>query len=474
MIKYFKKNLPDRFLTILFFLLILRLPYIIQGMPLLNSELKWMVVGEKMAHGWMIYKSIWDDLAPLSAVVYAGLHFLFGRSMLAYEILSLILVGIQAMQIQLLARKPLYAEPNMFPAYIYVIACNLFFDFYTLSPVLLSISFILIALDKCLQHLEHPLTDDKIFSIGFMMGLASLFYLPSLIVLIGICFGLLVVSQINPRQIFLVLFGFAFVSGIAFIIFFELDAKDSFYFCFINSLSFSKIKNIELSTPVIISLPLVFFMLGGMFRSVIRNQRLVNYQIRSIQFMFFLSVTCLISIHMSRYANPYQNMILLIPVSFFGAHFFVSIQKKWWAAELANIIMLTAILGMNIITFYNLTPNFKALEVSDLIVNRKNIKSEIKNKKILVLGDKISDYLENELATPYFNPYLSENHLGDMNNFVSVETLYENFLRDMPDVIIDPQRKMKPVFNRIPALKNRFEIKKGNENIYFLKNVNQK
>jgi len=153
---------------------------------------------------------------------------------------------------------------------------------------------------------------------------------------------------------------------------------------------------------------------------------------------------------------------------------FSFLYKKNGGQQLANVVMLFTILGMNIITFYNLTPNFKALEVSDLIVNKKNIKSEIKNKKILVLGDKISDYFENELATPYFNPYLSENHLGDMNNFISIEALYENFLKDMPDVIIDPQNKMTPVFNRIPALKSWFEIKKGNENIYFLKNVNQK
>jgi hypothetical protein len=72
---YFRINDPYRLVIIFILLLILRLPYLISSEWLSIPELKWMLIGERMNDGAMLYVDIWDDIAPLSALVYKGINF---------------------------------------------------------------------------------------------------------------------------------------------------------------------------------------------------------------------------------------------------------------------------------------------------------------------------------------------------------------------------------------------------------------
>jgi hypothetical protein len=77
---YFRINDPYRLVIIFILLLILRLPYLISSEWLSIPELKWMLIGERMNDGAMLYVDIWDDIAPLSALVYKGINFAAGRA----------------------------------------------------------------------------------------------------------------------------------------------------------------------------------------------------------------------------------------------------------------------------------------------------------------------------------------------------------------------------------------------------------
>jgi hypothetical protein len=54
-----------------------------------------MVLGERLSEGYLLYVDIIDDTGPLSAGVFMAIHSLFGRSEWVYELLGIILVGIQ-------------------------------------------------------------------------------------------------------------------------------------------------------------------------------------------------------------------------------------------------------------------------------------------------------------------------------------------------------------------------------------------
>ncbi|MBC8110312.1 MAG: hypothetical protein H7Y04_04555 [Verrucomicrobia bacterium] len=466
MIQYFKKLLPDRFILLFVSLLLLRLPSVIQGLPLLNAELGWQVLGERLADGWLLYKDVWDDVAPLSAAVYALLDLIFGRSVLAYQLLSALLVAIQAFQFQFIVKKPLFAENSLIPALLYVLVCHLFYDFYTLSPALMSISLLIPALNRVFRHIESPLPDENLFALGFFVGMATLFYSPCFLFFVAVCLGLLVVASISPRQIFLIIFGYGFTLGIAFIIFYLFDASDDFYYCFIKSITFRKSRFTEISTPLIIALPLIGFLGLSIFRAFVRNQRLVNYQLRSMQFMFFWSLAALVSTQLNRLVYPFQFVMLAIPVAFFGTHLFISIRKKWWAAELAFLVFTASVVGMNWVTRKNFFPNLTLLYTDYLKVNIPKMPPDLKNKKVLVLGENLSYYTENSLATPYLNPFLSARHLADMDNYTSVKIVYEHFQNDAPEIIIDPQGVIKPVFKRLFVLEKQYRPHPVLKNVY--------
>jgi hypothetical protein len=66
--------------------MLLRLPYLISSEWLSIPELRWLLVGETLNEGDLLYVDILDDIGPLSAYVYSVLNFLFGRSQLAIQI----------------------------------------------------------------------------------------------------------------------------------------------------------------------------------------------------------------------------------------------------------------------------------------------------------------------------------------------------------------------------------------------------
>ena len=76
-------------------LLAIRLPFLLNEGLLQAAELKWLLLGQKMGEGNLLYADIWDNTAPLAAGVYWLLDVLFGRSAMAHHVVSLLLVWVQ-------------------------------------------------------------------------------------------------------------------------------------------------------------------------------------------------------------------------------------------------------------------------------------------------------------------------------------------------------------------------------------------
>jgi hypothetical protein len=177
---YFRINDPYRLVIIFFLVMLLRLPYLISSEWLSIPELRWLLVGETLNEGDLLYVDILDDIGPLSAYVYSVLNFLFGRSQLAIQIFGLILFCFQVFYINHLALKhKMYNENNYLPALFYGILGLSSFNLITLSPIMMGLTFILFSLNGLLTQIEsRNKTDANLINIGIFTGLALLFYIP--------------------------------------------------------------------------------------------------------------------------------------------------------------------------------------------------------------------------------------------------------------------------------------------------------
>jgi hypothetical protein len=178
--RIFHINDPIRLSAVAVLVLLLAVAFGVWA-PMTYTEFQWMLLGEKMSEGNLVYRSIDDFTAPLAAVFYAMIS-VFGRSSTTYVVFSAIIIFIQAVIFNLqLNRLNIATEKTFLPGLAYVLAASLSYDFYTLSPQLLGMTFILISIFQLIAIMRFGEVKEYTLSSGIFLGIASLFYLPDLL-----------------------------------------------------------------------------------------------------------------------------------------------------------------------------------------------------------------------------------------------------------------------------------------------------
>jgi hypothetical protein len=466
LITLFRNGSPLRILSVLAFLLLLRLPVLLDGVPVLSAELKWMLVGERMDQGFMLYTGIWDNTAPLSACVYWLIDLVFGRSPQVYQVIALLLVMGQAAYFNASAqRRQLFSEKTSVPGLLYVVCMSLFFDFFTLSPVLMGTFFLLFAMDSAFAHLSRDTDTDEAFAIGFYIGVATLFYLPLAWFAALMFVALLLLSAVRFRKFFLLLFGFGFPTGIAWLLFYLMNGQRALYFNWINAtFSLGTEYYATLGGYILILLPFAALLLVAGWRLFGGEARFINYQIRCQQLMVLWVLVSGWTLFFVNDLTPSQFIVLVPSVVFFGTHYFLLLRQRW-LAEVIFAVFLGLVLMISYGGVYQ-APLFQPLvRYQSLVVGENPVRDHFQGEKVLILGDEIAEYQHNTPATPYLNWTLARRHFDDLDNFVSVTRLYENFRQDPPEVIIDKRGIVPKLFDRIPALGSAYQ-QQGNTNVY--------
>ncbi len=130
-------------ITLFVILLLLKLPFSGGNLPLLLSDLEWLLVGEKINDGQTLYGDITTNLGPLSALVFQILNMWFGRTQLPYELTTYIIIFSQALYFNHICNaRNAFLEKSFFPAFVYILLMNISFDMSKLSPILLGLSFL--------------------------------------------------------------------------------------------------------------------------------------------------------------------------------------------------------------------------------------------------------------------------------------------------------------------------------------------
>lgn len=453
MLSFFRTYAPYQYISLLVLLLVIRLPFVVSPLPLLIPELNWMLVGEQMDQGHLLYRDIWDSVSPLSALVYWLLHALFGRSQGALHVAATVVSVFQIVYFNyLMNNRDVFPDRHFWPGLLYGLFLHLSFDCLTLSPILLSTTFLLLAFGTLIKQLNRQGVTDEVFEVGIYLGIATLFYLPSAVFIIWASASLLALTGATFRQHSLTIFGFAFPIAVTVLYYYLNDSLDDFNRNLLSSVFLVRQYALSDYGTLIVSLlvPIGVAVMG--FLSLFNtSNRYVNFQQRCQQIMLFWAFAALLTIALMPFLAPMGFLILVPPMAFFAVLYFQN-TRKLWQAELTFLVVVGLILGVFYQGALGLLPGTTLGRLTNLQVKPSPLPANIQQQKLLVIGEDLSAYRNNRPATPYLNWDLAKYDLRNLDNYEAVVNVYDHFRSDPPTYIIDRENVVQKLFQRAPAL----------------------
>ena len=417
-----------------------------------------MIVGEQISQGNLLYRDIWDSVSPLSALVYWGMDTLFGRSMIALHGAATLVAVFQVVYFNyLINTRDIFPDRTFWPGLLYMLFMHLSFDCMTLSPVLMSTSFLLLAFGTLVRQMDRRGATDEVFEVGFYIGVAALFYLPSALFVIWAVLSLLFYTGATFRQYSLSLFGFLFPFAATILFYYLFDSLDDFNRNLLAAVfrvrqySLSDFQSLLVSLFIPLGLGVLGFM--SLFN---RAGRYVNFQQRIQQIMAIWFVVVVLTIGLMPFLAPMMFLSFVPPMAYFTYFYFEGVRRAW-LAELTFTIAFMLILLFFYQGALGLIPGSGLGRLSSLQVQPSPLPDTIRNRRILIIGEDLSAYRYNQLATPYLNWDLSKYDLKNLDNYEAVINIFDHFRKDPPDYILDRENVVEKLFQRAPALANQYE-----------------
>ncbi|RIJ37589.1 hypothetical protein [Pontibacter oryzae] len=455
MISYFRSILPSRLILLILLFLGIQLPLVLLGIPGTAPELLHMLVGERLADGHQMYRDIYDNTAPISALVFWILDLLAGRSFLAYRLTSMALVLLQALVLNnILNRHKVYASNNYLPALLYLLLGSLSFEFNMLTPLLIGNTFLILSLPYIITLSREGYDNSRLFVGGFMLGLAAMSYLPLAVFLLVGIFAVIFFASNTFRSFMLMLCGFAFPYAV--LLTYYLYTNTSQEFLELHLLRPWQLQVAFLRPPAdvakLMAIPAIILLLS-LLSTASLPQRLV-FQVKFQQLMWVWLVASLLVIFTRDEISVATFVIVLPPIAYFGQFFFTSGRKAW----LLNVVFLVMLAGVLVLR-YRLAlgiNRFLLLDESPLLLPEQ-AQVPMQNSSVLVLGNDISYYMQNKPVTPYINWPLAQRHFGKLHEYQAVFEVYENFKREMPKYLIDKAGLLPELKYKLPDVFGKYK-----------------
>lgn len=439
--------------------------YWVLQVPMLQPELIWMLAGERLADGYHMYKDVVDDTGPFSVGTYWIIHLIFGKSLTAYRFLAALVILFQVTYINsLFIRYKSFEENTYIPAAIMIVLYHLSYDFLTLSPALMGGTFILLALGQLFsQTVLQKEGSDSVLLVGVFGGIAACFHFPLVVFLPFLIVSGVIVSGFTFNQFVLALVGYFLPIILCGLYYFWIDALPEFIFEYffatriIEVYQHVKIEDTIFLLALPMSIALIGYFVGVWFKLITVNQQ----KQRQLIFIFLLFAIC--AVFLTNRRAPYQWIILFPALTYFTNQIFVYLTQK----KLLQVFVFVFFLGVPIVgyTWFVIQNNSGRFDSYSVVYEKKH---QIANgKKILVLGGDIAYYKEASIATSFLNSKLSNRILKDFDDFADMASVYQQFLLEKPELIIDQEGVFEELINRIPLLEDLY--KKEALGIYILK-----
>lgn len=450
MLRFFRINDPYRLVFIFALLVLIRFAqsYFVQDLSYM--ELKWLLLGQWLDNGFEMYTETFDYSGPLAVFFYRWLDFLFGRSVFVHHSLNAMVIIIQAgIFNQLLLKNKAYNESNYLPAFLYMILMVCVPDFMSLSPQLLSLTFVLLALKNVLRRIDNQATDELFLLSGVSIGIATMIYLPAAVFFLVFLFSLILFSTAIVRRVLLYFFGFILIFGLTFLYYYWIG--DQFYFVdsfVIQSLGIKSAAMLSFQEIMILSAGFLFIFIIAVVKTL-GSARLTNFQ-QKIQQVIWLMLLGTIATFLLSNEGAALELVFVVPViAYFLTHYFILLRKPIFRA----IMPFTVIVGL---LFFS---SMSYIKWSDPLLVKRNV---VQNEGVMILGDDLNYYIENDAGSPCFNETLSRNAFEGLNYYGDATRFYELLTDADPELIIDYLGVSGQIFDRFPTLKAKYSHEGGN------------
>jgi hypothetical protein len=459
MLRFFRLNDPYRLLFVFIAVIVLGLKTEFENSEITLPEFNGVLVGEMMGDGKSMYTEVWHSMPPMAAFVQYLHDVAFDRSFLARHITALVFLFIQAALFGImLINNRAFNESNYLPSFIMAIISFFSFDTVSITGEIVGATLLLLAMNNLLKEIEFKRpSDETIHNLGFYLGLASLSVFSYIVFFVGVGVLLFIFTRVEYRRFGLYLIGFLFPHLIINMWYYWNDNINLLWSNFyVANFNFSSQSLIDLKSLLILSfLPVSYFLFSLIMMR--RDARLTKYQSQIAQIMFLWLILGLIEIYLNPMRTPQALLVCAPPFVYYISHYFLLIKRKW-IAEIMAWIFLIGILGIESITSRKLIPavDFKPLYVAEL----KNSYPE--EKKVLVLNDDLSPYINNTTSSYFLDWKLSQDIFLQPDIYQHVLLVARSFEVDPPEIIIDPENNFGKILKYLPEL--RVKYKRRGEN----------
>ena len=434
-------------------------------MPLLQPELMWMLIGERMSNGYSMYVDIIDDTGALSAGVYWLIHLVAGKSLLAYQTIAALIILFQVSYInQLIIQYKAFEENTYIPALVMLVFFHLSFDFLTLSPALMGSTFILLALgqlfSQTVRHQDHP---EPVFLVGLFGGIALCFHFPLMVFLPFFLAAGLIISGYNLPQLLLCLTGYFLPVILCALYYFWLDGFSEFITGFVYSIRIIDVyRHVSFwDLASLLAMPF-FFTFWGFVLGFLVKRLTVNQQKQNQLIILYLAFAILPPLAANR-LTPYQLVVLLPGLTYYTSQIFIYLKRK----QLTTVVFYLFLLGIPLMGYGWLSHNLRSEGIKAYIVDEGSRYAFTDNSTVLVLGQDLGYYRNASLAGPYLNYQLSKPVLAEYRNYPALTKIYLSFITEKPEYIIDEEGTFAALLKHLPELAGDYTLEK--EGVYRLK-----
>jgi hypothetical protein len=407
----------------------------------------WMVLGERLSEGHLLYVDIIDDTGPLSAGVFTGLHILFGRSELAYLLLGKIFVLFQIYYWNsTLIKYRVFDENTYLPAIVMAALFHFSFDLMYLSPTLLGSTFLLLAFGQLFSHtVLQKESSESTLLIGIYGGLATGFHWNFVFFLPFLIFTGLAISSFTVRQLFLSIMGFLLPILLILVFYFWNDGLEQalqvwpIVFTYPN---YSYQTYLSWLAPG--ALPLVLALAGYFISSFFRGATINQQKQRQLILIWLLFSAGLF--FLVKNTASYQLVVFLPAMSYFITQFFLHFS---WA-----LLLRPAFFGLVLalpLWAINYWQERVAVDTS-YFVTASYATNQLNQRGVMVLEEDPSPYLTHSLDGPFLNFHMSERYLKQEKTLQQKAQVFQMIRRQQPEQVYDKQGLFKALLEELPAL----------------------
>lgn len=282
------------------------------------------------------------ELSP--APFYNYVYYFLRKLPFLQIIIAFLLIILEAFLLnKILINNGVIRKNTFMTAFVYIILMSQNPELHTLYPALLSNFLLIIAFYYILKLYNETEAYAQVFNAGFLIGIASLFYLPAIFFIFIMWIGLIIFSIFLWREWLISLIGLLIPYFFLFVFYFWFDRLedmiDNYFDFFRNIREFCF--NLNVYQLIILSIIALFVLLAINRILTLLNKKTISLRKKSIIMIWFFLISLITVVYASDTGIKYLALTF-VPTASLIAYYFGDIRKKL-VIEIIFIVMMILI-----------------------------------------------------------------------------------------------------------------------------------